>query len=230
MFWDAVVGALKILTHWEVYAAGLEYFLIFVVPMAIAGFLMEKGENEGGGMVIGCASMLLMPVVKVGAMAVFILTLSPIIFGFSSDAAWSFPWQLVYGAPWAFAKLIGALVVAAIILAFIPFLGQLQSLHTLVLGGIALVFVLGILESAYPGLVHSRVDVIPGFWFVVGLVVVGAAMSWVGIIAAALVATAFDKVTQSLSQLLMFPTGAVFGFIPVFIYGAWLGAQIKESM
>jgi hypothetical protein len=26
----------------------------------------------------------------------------------------------------------------------------------------------------------------------------------------------------------MFPLGSVFGFIPIFIYGAWLGLQIQR--
>lgn len=228
MFWDAVAGAFKILTHWEIYAAGLEYLAIFMGPMAIAGLVMARKE-DGDGMAIGCVSMLLMPVLQVAAMAVFVLTLSPIIFGLSTDAAWSFPWQVLIGMPWAFAKLVGVLVIAAIVLAVIPVLGYLQSLHTLVLGGIALVFVLGILESAYPGLVRGRVDVMPGFWFVVGLLIVGAVMSWIGMVVASVLASAMDVMKEGIGQLVMFPVAAVFGFIPVFIYGAWLGGQLRAG-
>ncbi len=32
---------------------------------------------------------------------------------------------------------------------------------------------------------------------------------------------------EGLGQLIMFPIGAIFGFIPVFMYGAWLGAQVR---
>ena len=228
MFWDAVADAFKILTHWEIYAAGFEYLAIFMVPMAIAGLAMARKEG-GDGMAIGCVSMLLMPVLQVAALAVFILTLSPIIFGLSADAAWSFPWQVMIGMPWAFTKLVGVLVIAAIALAVIPVLGYLQSLHTLVLGGIALAFVLGILESAYPGLVRGRVDVMPGFWFVGGLLIVGAVMSWIGLMVASLLASVMDVMGEGVGQLVMFPVAAVFGFIPVFIYGAWLGSQLRAG-
>lgn len=161
MFWDSVVAGLKVLTYWETYVAGLEYLAIFFIPMIIVGMIMEK--NEGAAGVTGCLSMLLMPVLQVAAMAVMILTIAPIIFGFAEDAAWSFPWQLITMAPGAFFKLVGVLVVAAIALTFVPILGRLQSLQTLVLGGIALMFVLGILDSINPGTIKGRVDFIPDF-------------------------------------------------------------------
>ena len=225
MFWDSVIEGLKVLTFWETYVAGLEYLAIFFVPMIIVGMIMEK--NEGAGALAGCLSMLLMPVVQVAAMTVMILTLAPIIFGFGEDAAWSFPWQLMTMAPGAFFKLVGVLVVAAILLAFIPILGQLQSLQTLVLGGIALVFVLGILDTVNPGIVKGRVDFVPGFWFSVGLIVIGGIMSWIGMMVAALAVTALELAQEGIGQIIMFPLAAIFGFIPVFMYGAWLGAQVR---
>lgn len=225
MFWDSVIAGLKVLTFWETYVAGLEYLAIFLAPMIIAGMIMEKSERAGAQ--LGCLSMLLMPVVQVAAMAVMILTLAPIIFGFGEDAAWSFHWQLVAMAPGAFFKLVGVLVVAAIILAFVPILGQLHSLQTLVLGGIALMFVLGILDSVIPGIVKGRVDFIPGFWFSVGLIVIGGIMSWIGMMVAALAITPLEHAQEGIGQIIMVPIAAIFGFIPVFMYGAWLGAQVS---
>lgn len=225
MFWDSVLAGLKVLTFWEVYVAGLEYFAIYFVPIAIVGMVMEKSDRSGAA--TGCVIMLLMPVLSVAAMVVMILTIAPIIFGFTEDAAWSFPWQLISMAPGAFFKLVGILVIAAIALAIIPVFGQLQSLQTLVLGGITLVVVLGILDSANPGTVIGRVDFVPGFWFSVGLVVIGGIMSWVGIMAAAIIVTVIDMAEEGLGQLIIAPIAAIFGFIPVFMYGAWLGAQVR---
>ena len=212
-------------TFWETYVAGIEYFAIYFVPMVIAGMVAEK--SEGGGAVVGCVTMLLMPVLQVAAMAIMILTISPIIFGFAEDAVWSFPWQLIGLAPAAFFKLIGVLVIAVIALAFLPFLGQLHSLQTLVLGGIALTFVLGILDSVDPGIVKGRVDLVPSFWFSVGLIIIGGVMSWIGTMVVAAIATAIDMAEDGLGQLMMMPVAGIFGFVPVFIYGAWLGAQVR---
>jgi hypothetical protein len=88
-------------------------------------------------------------------------------------------------------------------------------------------FVLGILDSVNPGIVKGRVDFIPGFWFSVGLLVIGGVMSWVGMMVAALIATGLEMAEEGIGQLLMFPIGAIFGFVPVFMYGAWLGSQVK---
>jgi hypothetical protein len=63
-----------------------------------------------------------------------------LILGLGEDAAWSFPWKLITLAPGLFLKLVGVLVVLAILLKFVPFIGEFRSLQTLVLGGIALVF------------------------------------------------------------------------------------------
>lgn len=225
MFWDSVLSGLGVLLYWETYVAGLEYLAIFFVPMIGIGLLMEKNKAIGGA--VGCLSMFILPVIQVAAIAIFVLTLAPIIFGFAEDAAWSFPWKIITMAPGTFFKLVGVLVVAAIILAFIPILGRLQSLQTLVLGGITLTFVLGLLESINPGVVTIRVDFIPGFWFSTGLVVIGGLMAWVGLMVAGLVAVGFERFGEGLGQMLVFPIAAIFGFIPVFMYGAWLGAQVK---
>ena len=92
MFWDAAVAGLGVLLYWETHIAGLEYLAIFMVPMIVVGLAMEKSEWGGG---IGCLNMLLLPVLQVAALAVFILTMSSIIFGLSGDAAWSFPWKVI---------------------------------------------------------------------------------------------------------------------------------------
>lgn len=217
MFWDSVLAGLKVLTYWETYVAGLEYLAIFFISTMI----MKK--SEGGGAAIGCLSTLLLPVLGVAAVVVFVLTLAPIIFGFAEDAAWSFPWKILTMAPGAFFKLVGVLVVAAIVLAFIP----IPGVQTLVLGGIALMFVLRILDSVNPGIVRGRVDFVPGFWFSVGLLVIGGVMSQVGMMVASLIVIPLEIAKKGISRLLMFPIGAIFGFIPVFMYGAWLGAQVR---
>jgi hypothetical protein len=225
MFWDSVLAGLKVLTYWETYVAGLEYLAIFFIPMAIVRMIMEK--SEGGGAAVGCLSMLLLPVLNGAATAVFLLTLSPIIFGFAEDAAWSFPWRILVMAPGAFFKFVGVLVVAAIVLAIIPILGKLDTLYILVNGGIALGLILGILDTVNPGIVKGSVDFIPGFWFFVGLLVIGGVMRRVGMLVAALIATGLDKAKEGIGQLVMVPLVNIFGFVPVFMYGAWLGSQVK---
>jgi hypothetical protein len=130
------------------------------------------------------------------------------------------------------AKMVGILFLAAVVISFLPLLGRWHSLHTAVLGSLALAFVLAMIEKANPGIATGRVALWPGFWFFLGLVVVGSVMAWLGILLAALLSTAFEIAVEPLEgvgQLLMIPVGAVFGFIPVFMYGAYLGAQLRAG-
>jgi len=231
MFWDSVKGSLSVLMYWETYLAGLEYLAISLVPMVLLGLLMKR-RNGKAEMAVGLASMFVMPVFQVAATVIFILTLAPIILGLFDDAAWSFPWRIIVVAPGAFIRLVLVLIVVSVVLVFVPLLGHLNSFRVLILGVITLMFVLAPLEQIQPGLISDRVELIPGFWFVVGLLCVGGIMSWIGIMVSAILATLISLANEDLGELFMLPMlpiGAVFGFFPVFIYGAWLGAQIKGT-
>ncbi len=227
MFWDSVVSGLGVLTYWETYAAGLLFLVVSMGPMFLVALAAEKSGRGAGG--IGCLSMLALPFFQTFALVVFVLTLAPIIMGLSNDAAWSFPWLLAVQAPWMMAKLVGVLLVAALVIAFLPIIGRVQSLHTLVLGGIALALVIGILSKINPAIAAKTVIFWPGVWFFLGLLVLGAFMAWLGILVAAMLSTVIEARFEGVGQMLVFPIAAVFGFIPLFIYGAWLGAQLRGA-
>lgn len=224
MFWDSVANGMKAFTYWQTYVATLEYLLLFMVPMGIISFVIQR-QNPASG--IGCLSVVLMPLLQLAALVVLILTLWPIILGLGDRAAWGFPFRLMIQAPEMYFKLIGILAIVAIVLEFTPILNRIQSLQTLLLGVLALGFTIEILKSAYPAVISQEVHYWPGFWFVVGLLLVGALVSWVGILVAAVVVTPLEVLADGLGELVVFPVAAVFGFIPVFMYGAWLGAQLK---
>lgn len=226
MFWESVGNGLRVLSYWQTYLAGLLFLALSMGPMFLIGTVaMKSGRGEG---LVGCLSMLILPFFQVFALVVFVLTMAPIILGISQEAAWSFPWSLTAEAPWEVTKFVGKLLLAAIVLAFIPILGRLQSLHTLLLGSLALVLVVGIIKMANPTLAAKSVHFWPGLWFAVGLLIISGVMAWLGIMLAALLATAIESKTgEGIGQLLVFPVAAIFGFIPLFIYGAWLGAQLK---
>ena len=227
MFWDFMLAGLTVLTYWEVYVAVLEYFAISYVPIFFIGMVMEK--IQGDSVLTGCLGILILPVFQVVAIAVMILSIAPIIFGFADDAVWNFPWLLFIEEPVAFFKIIGVMVVASIVLSLMPIINQLQSLHTLVIGSIALLFVLSAVDAAYPNTVKDHVVIIPGFWFTVGIIVVGGIMSWVGVMVVNLIAIATAMEESHIAALTMISIKGIFGFFPVFMYGAWLGEQVSGS-
>lgn len=232
MFWDSVVTSLDVFTYWETYVAGLEYIVIFFAPVIATGVALQTGGRFVAA--AGLLSMVATPVFQVVAIVVFVLTLSPIILGFNTDAAWSFPWVVMTQAPVAFFILIMMLFVIALILAFIPILNYLNSLHTLIIGGMALAFTLELINTIDPGTIQGQIEYFPGLWFSVGLLVVGGVMAQIGAMVTAIFMTVFgyrtrDVITQEAGPAMrLFGTisGAILGFIPVFIYGAWLGNQI----
>jgi hypothetical protein len=197
---------------------------IYMVPMMGIGFIMQS--NNKASFNIGCLSILLLPFLQVAALIDFVLTMWPIILGISDQAAWAFPFQLIGTEPIGFLKLVGIMTVVAIIFAFVPIFGRFQSIQTLLLGVLTLGFVLVLVESAFPNTLSRDFQFWPGFWFMIGLLVVGAMMSWIGLIVSALLATPLESVAEGFSQILIFPLAAIFGFIPVFMYGSWLGAQL----
>lgn len=226
MFWHAVKGGLGILLYWETYLVGLEYLLICYLPMILFGVLIER-ENTKATTVAVFGSIFIMPVFQIVATTIFVLTFSPIILNISDDAAWSFPWRLVIIAPGTFIRLVLVLIVASVIIAFLPLLGNLRSFYVLVVGSITLMCVVSLLEQIDPDLVGDNVEFIPSFWIIVGLLFIGGIMTWLGIIIAAALATLIGLANEGIGQLFVLPTAAVFGFIPVFIYGAWLGNQLS---
>jgi len=222
MFWDSVTAGLKILTYWQTYAAGLEYLVIYILPMVI---LVRLNQQSTAGEGMRYISMLLTPLAQVSALLVFVLTLATIIFGFSDQATWRFPWDVLTKAPTAFFIIAGALVIISFVLSLIPVLGRLHSLQTLVLGGVALIAVLSMFDSVNPDKV--QVNFVPGFWFSVGIIFMGAFMSWIGTVVSSLIIERIDFGDKRVGQFIMIPVSAIFGFIPLFMYGAWLGAQVK---
>jgi len=223
-FWDSVARGVAVLTYWETYVAAIEYLAIFLVPMSLVRILIDKSSEVS--VAIGCLSFIIIPVLQVFAITVFVLTLSPIMLGLSEDASWSFPWMILQADPVFMLKFVGQLLLLSILLAFIPIIGQIQSLNTLILGGFSLALVLKIIEKINPVVATANIDPIPGFWFIVGILIISGVLVWIGFLLSAVVLAAMESIEEGIGQLLIFPFIALFGFIPVFIYGAWLGSQL----
>ena len=226
MFWDSVIAGLMVLTYWETYIAGIEYLAIVLVPIAIVGLVTRR--NDSATAAFGCLGMFIFPIFQLVGIIVFTLTLAPIILGIGADAAWTLPWTVITLAPGQFLKLLGVLFLTTFILALIPFINSLDSLGTLVLSAIALMFVVGLIDTINPGFIQEGAEVIPGFWFCVGLLLVGGVMTWIGIMIPAWLITVTHLADDEGMVALVMPFfGAIFGFIPAFMYGAWLGAQLR---
>jgi len=225
MFWSSIIGGLKVLTFWEVYVAALIFTVISIGPMMIFGLIGQKNEA------IGClGGMLIAPVFQALATLIFVFTLFPILLGLGEDAAWSFPWKLLFSSPWPMIKAALIILLATIILAFIPILGQIQSLHTFASGAISLIIIVGILHSGYPDMPVEKIHFMPGILTIIGFLVIAGIVSWASTMLLAVIATAMGEKAEDYSMLIAMPLGGVFGMIPVFIYGSYLSQQLMNAM
>jgi hypothetical protein len=225
MFWTSIIGGLKILTFWEVYVAALIFTIISLSPMMIFGLIGAKNEA------VGClGGMLIAPIFQAFATLIFVFTLFPILLGFAKDAAWAFPWKLLLSSPWPMIKAALIILVATVILAFIPILGQIQSLQTVVSGAISLIMLLGILHSIYPNIPVEKIHIMPGILTIIGFLVIAGIVSWASTMVIALILTAMGEKAEDYTMLISIPLGGVFGFIPLFIYGSYLGQQLMRAL
>lgn len=225
MFWSSIIWGLKILTFWEVYVAALIFSIISIGPLMIFGFMSQKNEA------IGClGSMLIAPIFQALATLIFVFTLSPILLGFGEDAAWSFPWQLLFTSPWPMIKAALIIIVVTILLAFIPVLGQIQSLHTFSAGAISLMMVVGIIRSVNPDMPVDKIHFMPGIFSIIGFLVIAGIVSWASTMLLAVIATALGEKAENYTTLIAMPLGGVLGMIPVFIYGSYLSQQLMNAM
>jgi hypothetical protein len=221
MFQDSVISALMVMTYWQTHVAALAYLFLFLAPTIIVCFIIKKRQ----GACIKYLKMLLLPVLEAIAVAVFVLTLFPIILGLGEDALWGFPLRILKLSPGGFLGLLGILMVLSIALTFITRLAKLESFKTLVLGCISLIFVQIFLSFINPIIEVEIMDLIPGFWFVLGVTAISGALSKLGHYVSVFFATGLgDKFgfKDGVAELLMLPLTPILGFIPVFVYGAWL--------
>lgn len=224
MFWESVMGGLGMLTHWETYVAVAEALLItWSGPMVIMGISAFAGRAAG---LMGCFTMILIPLLQTFGVMVLVVTLSPLILQFNDHAAWAMPWQLANIDWWMTFKFVGLALLATVIIAFIPIIGQFQSLGVLVVGVLALALVLGIYDNMNNGIVDKKVHFWPGWLFGIGLVLAGTILGSIGLLCAAAIGQLLGSRWEGSPTMIAMPISMAFGFLPVFIYGSWLALQL----
>ncbi len=223
MFWLSVINGLKLFLHWETYVLGIAYLVISYLPFIP---LMFSNNEDTMFTKSGFLLMILQPVFMVFGIFVLVSSLFPIILGVGNGASWSLPWILMFRAPLFVIIILVVMAVLSFLAAMTPILGRSNSFLILILGGTVLVFLLAMVNKFDSDLGISQIDPIPGFLTILGIVVVSAITSWLGILVVAIITTGLSFLSEDLGTILMVPVGSTFGFVPVFIYGAWLGLQL----
>lgn len=224
MFWDAVINGLKVLLHWQTYVVAVMFFIISFLPIIVLMF--ERNKSDALMTKGGCLAVLIQPFFQALAVFISVCILLPIMFG-ESKAAWSLPWMLMIDFPVRTLILLIILLVLSVTGALVPFLGRFNSFIAFIMGVAVMVFITMVVHSINPELGIRNVDIIPGFLTSIGIVIVSVITSWIGCLVSAVVVTLLVRNKEGISQLIMITLGSILGFIPIFIYGAWIALQIK---
>lgn len=222
MFWYSLSSALKVMTYAETYLVILEYLFLLLIPILLI-FINIRNRQ---GKIIKYFRVLLLPVLEAIAVAVFVLTLYPIILGIGENASWSFPLRIIQLTPGGFLGYLGILTLLAIVLTAIPKLSyNWPFFKTLILGSVSLIFVRVFLSFINPIIDVGIMDLVPGFWFLLGIIAMSGLLSKIGYYLRMYFSTFLInryQVKDGLAELLILPVTATLGLIPVLVYGAWL--------
>lgn len=242
MFWDSVQEGLKALTFWEMYLAAFVYqFITYYFPMIVASErtkkinpsmdnfitfvgairLMMKEDVVPDKAGFGSLGVYLIWLLEAIATLIFIVTLAPIILGLGGDASWSAPWRMLTTEPGFFLSCILIMQIVVIILSMLPYLGKIYSLQIFVFGCTSLILFLSYAQHLI------QVDIRYPFFYLIGFYILGLVILWGSYVVFGLIVFLF-KMSREVAEEIIYlsPLMRIFQFIPVFMYGAWLGNQI----
>ena len=227
MFIDALVAGLGMLTCWQTYVAGVLYLLIWCTPIVALTLLGDK--PPGGEADAGCLAVILGTVLQVIGLWVTTLPLTPLIFGIAKEMDWTLPWTIILVAPKEALAMVAILYSVALILAIVTVVDPLKVLLTLVPGALILMYAAANWGLLYPATGPPQVRLFPGWLFIAGLLALGGVAAWFGKMAALRVAVLLESIRPGAGRLLVAPIIALFGLIALYVYGAWLGVQLRAA-
>jgi len=223
----AVINGMKVLLHWQTYAIAIVYFVISFLP--VIGDMLATTSDSYLRMTKGSLlAMLVQPFFQSLGVFISVCTLSPIILFGQSEAAWSLPWWLIVNVPGRILILLVVMLGASLAGALLPVIGRANSFIMLIMGCAVFSFLTKIGHQINPELNITGVQILPGFTTAVGILIISGFTTWLGIVGSALAVTLLLGEKNRIGELIMIPLGTCFGFIPIFIYGAWLGLQIQR--
>lgn len=224
MLLDHVVMGLGFFAFWQTYAASLPLLILSKpeVQLRLVNVALRAGWKLGP---------ILMPLVlsllHATALLYFVLSLSPILLGLSGDAAWTSPFLLAMNAPRIVIIVLLKMVAADMLLGLVPGMNSFTPFNTLVLGGLALVFFVDIGGGTGGPIVSANIHFWPGIWFVLGSLFVSWCVGWLGaLLGSSLFLIASREKAIAFGWQMFYPLLTLIGFIPFFIYAAWLRSAL----
>ena len=255
-FWDLVQTGLKIFFYWEIYLAVIVYQLIsYYIPMIIAGTILKYGGywidkiTSTVGLIrmirkgriipfsteVGTLPLLSIASLEATAIFIFTLTILPIVLGVSDDAIWLMPFHILTADTVFFLFCLTCMLFASLVLLYLPLIGRFYSLHVFIASFITAMLCVSNPETASPYLLTlkgsidylNHVDFYP-YMYLIGFYLVGVLIFFGGMAVLSITAAIFTGISREDMEeiILSTPLMPIFQFVPLYLYGAWLGDQI----
>ena len=224
MLWEHLVTALGFFTFWQTYAASLP---LMIVSKPEVQLRILHIALRAGGKFNPFVMRLIPSVLYTTSLFYFVLTLSPVLLGLSDDAGWTFPFVLAINTPSIVIILFLQLVAADTVMSFVPGMNSFTPFNTLILGGLALVFVVNIGGPTGTHISSPNIHFWPGIGFVLGSLFVSWCAGWLGaLLGSSLFLITSGQNATAIGWQLFYPLLTLIGLIPFFTYGAWLQSAI----
>lgn len=209
---------------WQTYVVAVMYLIIYsFLPFVIFMFAGEKADDL---MVAGgCLLMLIQSFLQALAVFIGVATLYPLMMG-GAKAAWALPWMMLLTEPGRTLRLVGIMLGLSFVGASMPILRRSNSFIMFIMGSPVLILLTLASHRGHPELGIRNVELIPGWFTTIGLIVAAAIFSWLGILAAAAIMTLLFRDREDIGELIMMLLSSVMGFIPLAMYAAWVALQI----
>jgi hypothetical protein len=203
MFFACLTSAAKGFRLWQTHVGVALFLLAAAIPSCP---WLRTDDSPLRSVLVRAGSL-------IGAQLVFVLSLWPSLLGTRAPLAAG---ALAFvNHPLAAAALLAALFVLTLLLPRLPVFGEMHAFQTLLTGGPVLAFIAA--RRAGP------MTLWPGAAFALSELLLCAVVYVSSGVVAVLLTRLFGRLARGREVLLILYLAAASGFLPLFVYGAWLG-------
>lgn len=156
-----------------------------------------------------------------------VLWLSAIILGMDNKINWALPLQLPSIANNLTTFLMVMFVFTYIVLLFDRG-NRLAVAMVFIIGSSVLMLLLGVFEDINPGFIYGRVDLMPGPWLMIGLMIVILLATWLDGLIFKWIQERLNNAQTISSYIIQIVLSLTMGMLPVIVYGSWHGQQLRN--
>jgi len=235
MFWESIISGFSVLGAWQFWVASLSFSAIFILLYIALGLGLSKSMESGRTAPLGCLAGMILPtflqVVFISMLVVFLL---PILMGGDELT----PISYLSEEWWRIVKAGFSGFIILMIIAFVPIVGELATntpgVSVFVIGMVIFHRLVGSTLRHIQELNNVEIDLTPGFWTIIGFIILAAIMIWVLtflILAGLMSLGILDEEIMETGALFLGPAiGAIPGLIALAVYISYVMLKLRQEI